>query len=58
MVSLSSCTSEVVSQVLTKGWRVGCGGVWWGGQEIDFKMESDVLSYLEGKSTSSYKYGK
>ena len=31
-----SCTSEVVSQVLTKGW---------GGQEIDFKMEQLKYRY-------------
>ena len=30
--------SEVVSQVLTKGWRV-VG--WWGGQGLDLKMEED-----------------
>ena len=30
---MSSWTSEVVSRVLTKGWR--------GGQEIDYKMEAD-----------------
>ena len=40
--NLSSWTSEVVSRVLTKGWRLGGGG--WGvagGQEIDLKMEAD-----------------
>ena len=31
--------SKVVSRVLTKGWRVGVVG--WGGQEIDFKLETD-----------------
>ena len=30
--------SEVVSRVLTKGWRLGG---WRGGQEIDLKMEAD-----------------
>ena len=43
--NLSSWTSEVVSRVLTKGWRLGGGGVeaggWRGGQEIDLKMEAD-----------------
>ena len=33
--NLNSWTSEIVSRVLTKGRRVG------GGQNIDFKMESD-----------------
>ena len=23
------------------GWRLGGGGGWWGGQEIDLKMEAD-----------------
>ena len=36
--NLSSWTSEVVSRVLTKGWRLGG---WRGGQEIDLKMEAD-----------------
>ena len=35
--NLSSWTSEVVSRVLTKGWRQG----WRGEQEIDLKMEAD-----------------
>ena len=36
--------SEVVSRVLTKGWRVGGGGGgggWWAGQGLDLKMEAD-----------------
>ena len=38
--TLSSWTSEVVSRVLTKGWRVEAGG-WRGGQKLDLKMEAD-----------------
>ena len=37
--NLSSWTSEVVSRVLTKGWRGGGG--WRGGQKLDLKMEAD-----------------
>ena len=32
--------SEVVSRVLTKGWRVGVAG-WQGGQGLGLKMEAD-----------------
>ena len=45
--NLSSWTSEVVSRVLTKGWRSGGGGRgvevggWRGGQKLDLKMEAD-----------------
>ena len=42
--NLSSWTSEVVSRVLTKGWRLGGGveaGGWRGGQKIGLKMEAD-----------------
>ena len=37
--NLSSWTSEVVSQVLTKGWRVGVGGVGW--VRVRPQMEAD-----------------
>ena len=45
--NLSSWTSEVVSRVLTKGWRLGGGGWgveaggWRGEQKLDIKMEAD-----------------